>query len=117
MARRERNILDRAVYVVAERQPWPTTWGDETIAVKHSRSDPLVTTPRWFALELLKAARRAEDELRAEVETLWWASVRAMYLDGAGVDRPPRPRSTPRSPRIPGIDRRAQAHGRLGGPM
>ncbi|HEY3212091.1 MAG TPA: hypothetical protein VGL16_02630 [Actinomycetota bacterium] len=63
MGRREREILERAVRVVAEQATKADTLVDETIDVGHGQSDPLVIHAKMLRLELLTVKADLEREL------------------------------------------------------
>ena len=51
---REREILEHAVHLVAEKAAKTDELVDEAIAVGHGRSDPLVVHAKMLRLKLLK---------------------------------------------------------------
>ena len=63
MARQERDILERAVRVVAEQAAKADELVDEAIEAGHGRSDPLVTHAKMLRLELLNVKADLEREL------------------------------------------------------
>ena len=63
MARREREILERAVHTIAEQATKADAIVDEAIDVGHGRSDPLVTHAKMLRLELLNVKADLEREL------------------------------------------------------
>jgi hypothetical protein len=60
VARREREILERAAHVVAEQAAKADDLVDEAIGVGHGRSDPLVVHAKMLRLELLKVKAELE---------------------------------------------------------
>jgi hypothetical protein len=63
MVHRERDVLEKAVRVVAEQATTADALVDEAIDVGHGRSDPLVVHAKMLRLELLNVKADLEREL------------------------------------------------------
>jgi hypothetical protein len=85
MARRERNILERAVHAVAEQAAKADEHVDEAIEVGHPRSDPLVTHAKMLRLELLNAKADLERELEDFVLNCSKCGLDVHWVSGLGV--------------------------------
>jgi hypothetical protein len=85
MARRERDILERAVHVVAEQAAKADDLVDEAMDVGHGRSDPLVVHAKMLRLELLKVKADLERELETWVPNCTKCGLDVHWVSGLGV--------------------------------
>jgi hypothetical protein len=85
MARRERDILEHAVRVVAEQAAKADDLVDEAIEVGHGRSDPLVTHAKMLRLELLKVKADLERELEDFVPNCRQCGLDVHWVADLGV--------------------------------
>ena len=85
MARRERDVLENAVRVVAEQAAKADALVDEAIEVGHGRSDPLVTHAKMLRLELLKVKADLERELETWSLNCTKYGLDVHWISGLGV--------------------------------
>jgi hypothetical protein len=85
MARRERDVLENAVRVVAEQAAKADDLVDEAIEIGDGRSDPLVTHAKMLRLELLKVKADLERELEDFVPNCRKCGLDVHWVAGLGV--------------------------------
>ena len=85
MARREREVLENAVRVVAEQATKADALVDEAIDVGHGRSDPLVVHAKMLRPELLKVKADLERELEDFVLNCSKCGLDVHWVAGLGV--------------------------------
>ena len=85
MARREREILEHAVHVVAEQANKADDLVDEAIGVGHGRSDPLVVHAKMLRLELLNVKADLERELEDFVLNCSKCGLDVHWVSGLGI--------------------------------
>jgi hypothetical protein len=85
MARREREILERAVHAVTEQAAKADALVDEAIEVGHGRSDPLVTHAKMLRMELLNVKADLERELEDFSLNCSACGLDVHWVSGLGV--------------------------------
>jgi hypothetical protein len=88
MARRERDVLENAVRVVAEQAAKADALVDEAIEVGHGRSDSLVVHAKTLRLELLRVKADLERELGTWVLDCTACGMEVHWVQGISMGDP-----------------------------